>query len=385
MKIGMLSHMFPTKRHPHSGIFVKETVDRLVSHVDVEIIAPLPNFRWFGEERSGSDSRGYNVKRPFVLAFPRFFYQRLYPESMAAAIARYIDDGVHAWDVVHAHAAFPDGVAAVKAVRGRKPVVLTVHGSGINVFAHKPALRSSIGDALRRTDAIVCVSADLQRSIRELNVDTFTKVIPNGVNTDIFKPLQHDEACNDTGLSPDRPRVIFIGNMVPIKGLPNLIEAMRSVVREIPDCELVMIGGAPGRKTLHEYNCMIADAGIERSVLMKTRLPHGELPRWICASDVLALPSIREGFGLVAAESLSCGRPVVATRSGGPESIVGEGEGILVPVGDSEALAEALVSALHGGQFHSPEELSRSAGERFSYDNVIRQLLDLYSYVSTGS
>ena len=137
---------------------------------------------------------------------------------MTATIARYIDEGLRTWDVVHAHAVFPDGVAAVKAVRGRKPVVLTVHGSGINVFAHKPSLRNSIRDALCRTDAIVCVSADLQESIRELGVDTLTKVIPNGVNTDIFRPLQHDEACEYTGLSPHRPRVIFIGNMVPRQG-----------------------------------------------------------------------------------------------------------------------------------------------------------------------
>lgn len=385
MKIGVLSHMFPTKRYPHSGVFVKDTVDRLISHVDVDVVAPLPNFNWFGEEHSLTDSCGYEVKRPFVLAFPRYFFQRLYPASMAAAVKPYIDDGVRKWDVVHAHAAFPDGVAAVKAVNGRRPVVLTVHGSGINVFAHKPALRGGICDALRRTDAIVCVSADLQQSIRDLGVDTYTKVIPNGVNTDIFRPIPHAEACEYTGLSTDRPRIIFIGNMLPIKGIPNLIDAMKYVVRVTPDCELVIIGGVPGRKTFDDYTRMIADAGLERSVTIKTRLPHSELPWWICASDVLTLPSIREGFGLVAAEALACGRPVVATRCGGPESIVGDGEGFLVPVGDSQALAEALLIVLRGGQLHTPEDLSHSVSERFSFDSVIRQLVDLYRLVSSDT
>ncbi|MBN1291034.1 MAG: glycosyltransferase family 4 protein [Candidatus Latescibacteria bacterium] len=378
MRIGIVSHLYPCKHEPISGIYVKEELESISGYVDLVVIAPLPNQHWFGEIHKFVESYGYYVFRPFVVAFPRWFMQPYYPASMAYTLKRHSNlfDGC---SLIHVHTAFPDGVAAVNTFAKRFPVIVTVHGSDINYFAMKPGLSNAITGSLNRASHIICVSKALEQKIKKLGVSTKTSVIPNGIDTKIFSGGSKENACRKLGLNMSRKRILYAGNFVPVKGVEYCIKALPKILKEYPDIELILLGAKPGTKDKIRYLHVINKAGVGDSVYIHDRVPKEQLPQWFHASDIVVMPSLHEGFGLVAAEALACGRPVVATRSGGPEDIIEDGLGLLVPPRDSSALGDAVIRVLSGKNISGPDKLSDSARRRFSYDGIAQQIVKVYN------
>ena len=381
MRIGVVSHMFPTKQRPVFGSFIKDELDHLAKHVDIRLIAPVSTRYWFEGKNISPSETEYIVKRPLVFSFPRYFMQNLYPDSMAFTLKKSSRGFFEDCDIIHAHNAFPDCVASVKAFGNRFPVVVTVHGSDINMFAMKPNLQPVIVNALNKTSCIICVSASLKDKLHEIGVSSRCEVIPNGVNTELFTPGDRTEACRLLGLDPDRPRIIFVGNFTKIKGIEYLIQSMPVVLKEYPDCELILLGAQPGNTYLMKYNKLIESIGIKNAIRIVRTVPHENLPPWMQASDLLVLPSMSEGFGLVIAEALACGRPVVATKSGGPESIVEKGLGVLVTPGDYEALGNGILRVLDRKGILNSAAMVRSIKYRFSYDSISKKIVSVYNNI----
>lgn len=377
IQTGVISHLFPTKKRPGFGVFVRDELDFLSKDVDIRLIAPLHN-QFFLEPGAKEVSQfAYPVIRPFVLAFPRYFMQKYYPDSMAFTLRlnRKFLDGIQ---IMHAHNAFPEGVAAVKVFGGRIPVAVTVHGSDVNVFAMKKTLRSVIVNAMNSTSVIISVSGSLKKTLREIGVTSRIEIVPNGLDTGIFTPGIKKEASLSCGLDPLKKRIIFIGNFSWIKGVEYLIRSFPGVLKKNPGCELILLGARSKSDDFEKYNNEIEKSGAADLIKIIPQVPHSELPLWLRASDVLALPSVKEGFGIVAAEALSCGIPVVSTFSGGPEDIVEKGMGFLVPPCDSEALSEAFIKALDGDGIIEGNDISFSAHKRFSFEKVTQSIIDIY-------
>jgi glycosyltransferase involved in cell wall biosynthesis len=380
MKIGVVSMLYPTKRLPVGGIFVKRELDELSKYVDIRLISPLANQYWPGERHSGISSGGYPFIRPFTLAFPRWFQQHLFPASLALTLSR-VGNFFDSCEIVHAHYAFPVVVATVRSFGNHLPVIATVHGSDVNVFARKPSLQPDIIDALNKTRTIICVSRSLADGLRTIGVTAKMEVIHHGIDTGLFSPGSKQEACRRLELDPNRPRILFAGNFVPIKGIEHLLTAFPLVLKHCPECQLVLLGAIPGDGNIKKYRELARCLGVEGSMAIVEQTVHENIPVWMRAADVFVLPSLKEGFGIVAAEALACGIPVVATRCGGPEDIVEEGLGFLVPTGSPEELARAVIRALSQDGIGSPEYLAESIRNRFSRHTVTRQILDVYRQV----
>jgi teichuronic acid biosynthesis glycosyltransferase TuaC len=381
LHIGVVTTMFPTGKRPAYGHFIREQVDHLAQAADVRLFAPMPNRIAFEGNPFGPGALGYPSARPFLPAFPRGPLHGNNPALMAFFLNRH-RSFFAGCNLIHAHAAFPSAGASVRAFGGSIPVVVTVHGSDVNDFAFRPALGGGIRDALNRARCIIAVSESLRDTLVDLGVRSPVRVIPNGVDTVLFSPGDKSSAARKLGLAPDRPRILFIGNFVEVKNAEQLIAVMPGVIERYPSCELVLVGAVAGNPSVATYRRMISERRLERSVTIVPMLPHADLPDWIRSSDLLVLPSRAEGFGLVLAEALACGRPVVATRCGGPERIVEPGCGALVPVDDNTELTGAMERVLSGKGVLTPEALAENARKRFSWDGaVIPAILDVYREV----
>jgi glycosyltransferase involved in cell wall biosynthesis len=281
-----------------------------------------------------------------------------------------------AFDLIHAHFTYPDGVVAIRL--GEKfgvPVIITEHAPWLPWMADYPKVRRSAVAAFEQCAFQITVSRYVQDTIVHFTGESEKlRVIPVGVDSSIFFNHPGDEV-------PDPNQILFVGIMRYIKGVDVLFEAMRTLIERRPSLRLVLAGGGYYRDyRLHEKKlrsmareCQIGDH--VRFVGMKSPREVAKLMR---QSSLLVLPSRAESFGAVLVEALACGRPVVATRCGGPEDIVNERVGILVPKEDVSALVEGIERVLTNRAKYKPANLNRYAIDNFAWDKIARITHDLY-------
>jgi len=160
---------------------------------------------------------------------------------------------------------------------------------------------------------------------------------------------------------PSRPHVLFAGVLERYKGVDVLLEAWPEVLESVPDAQLTLIGAGTEEPRLR---AQIERFGIATSVTMAPRLPRPELRGMLDCAWCLCLPSRSEGLGRIVLEAMAAGRAVVATRAGGPDELVTDGEnGRLVRVDDAHELAGALVDVI--GNRALAEEMG-AAGRRLA-------------------
>src|SRR5262249_18452745 len=165
-------------------------------------------------------------------------------------------------------------------------------------------------------------------------------VVMNGVDGCLFQPRDRLEARRALGLSAHTKLALYVGNLKPEKGPLDLARAWPIVARHLPDAELAIVGAGPLRDDVA--------ASIGQGATLVGAQPLDRIPQWMAACDVLVLPSHVEGTPNVVLEALASGRRVVASAVGGvPDLITSPTLGVLVPPRDPDALADALMTALH--------------------------------------
>lgn len=289
---------------------------------------------------------GIQVEYPRYVFPPRILrgsYGHCYRQSIGRAFDRALNE-FHP-DIVYATWAYPDGWAAVKLARkANLPVVVKVHGSDIHLLDKHPARKRRTREALCQADGVIAVSEDLARQVVGLGIDSGrVYVVSNGVDSDLFSPSSRGEARRRLNLSDDRPIIVFVGNLVPVKGVDVLVRACKIFSEEKMDFSCYLIGRGPLQKSLEHQ---IQSCGLQGKIQCLGSKPHKELPDWYRAANLVVLPSHSEGLPNVLLEAVACGTRFVASDVGGIREIAIGDRGKLVPPGDAAALAQAIQSML---------------------------------------
>lgn len=247
-------------------------------------------------------------------------------------------------------------------------------GSLYNIYCHVRDRR-----LFPHLDAVVCVSDFVRDSVRdELGVDeSKLSVIPNGVDTELFRP---DGAIgarvrSALGIGSDERVLLCVGRLQREKGIEIAIQAIEQICHRVSDARLVIVGTGRYERTLKS---IAADRELGNRVLFAGRVAQGDLPGYYNASDLLLLPSMRdEGLPLTLLEGVACGKPVVAFDSGGIGTAVRDGRtGFLLEPGDLTGLVDRSAIVLNDAEL--AEKMGRysrrMAEENFASDRMVERI-----------
>ncbi len=386
MKVCILTTSFPRFPGDYASVFVYDLAAELVAAgMEVCVIAPIEAGSLYHEV-----IRGVEVHR-FAYFWPVRWQRIAYLGGIPDNLRRYraawlqlpffllsffitaVKEG-HDCELFHAHWVFSGLVALAAAPLAPKPIVLTVHGSDLNVSSGNKLLRFLRQFVVMRVDKVIAVSTSLANKLRELNLpEERIAPIGNGVNLAVF-----GERCMET--APGY-RLVWVGRMSPVKGLIYLLKALPDILKVFPETTLMLIGDGPLRRELED---MAEDLNVKSALHFVGFADHESVAEYLAEADLFILPSLSEGLPLAVLEAMSTGLPVVATAVGGVSELVvtesPEATGLLVPAADSVALGEAVVYI-----FGHPDE-ARQMGyngrvrieKKFTWSSVARLTIELY-------
>jgi glycosyltransferase involved in cell wall biosynthesis len=179
------------------------------------------------------------------------------------------------------------------------------------------------------------------------------------------------------GFAPKQPLVGIVGRLQRWKGMHVFVEAMTEVFENIPLCQAAIVGGPHDLEP--DYATWLAAEIQRRDLEDRVRMvgKQRNVPEWMQAMDVIVHASDREPFGIVVVEAMALGKPVIATKPGGPEEIIEHKKsGLLIPFNDPHALAEAVLFCLHHPAIaREMGETARKRSELFSPDRYLEQVM----------
>lgn len=392
--------------NPYSGgqgIYLKYIADEMVrqGHEVHAIVGPpyplpmkgviehrIPNNQYFIRKRLNI----IEPDDPFAIFRPLNFYE--YMSSRLGAFSEISTFGYrafmllkdlhgrHGFDIIHDNQSIGYGLLLMKQLG--VPVVATIHHplsiDMVNVLERTQTFKNKLKTVMfyptlmqaivsKRLDHIITVSEDSKRMIhRDFGVPLdMQTVVYNGIDREIFRPLK--------GVKKKKRKIIFVGNIEDgKKGFVYLLKAMPLIDRR---AKLTVVdGGAPHRKVTDR---LMAKLGLEGRVEFTGKASTEELVRHYSESELAVVPSVYEGFGLPAAEAMSCGVPVIASDGGALPEVVGDA-GIVVPARDERA----IVGAVNG--IFADQKLLKRLGDagidrvrnRFNWERAVAEIIHVY-------
>jgi len=212
------------------------------------------------------------------------------------------------------------------------------------------------------------------------------EVVPNGVDLARFEDVRDEEIRNVTERYDlgDSPVLLFVGTVMPRKGVTDLIEAVASVVDDGHDVRLLVAGENGLDETYtRQVTSLIAERELEEHVELVGYVPDEELPGLYARADVFVMPSLEEGFGMAVVEAMAAGTPVIGSRVGAIPRLLGDDEcGFVVDAGDVEAVADRISRLLNSSAARTvrSDRATRRARE-FSWPGITDQFTAIYTEV----
>jgi glycosyltransferase involved in cell wall biosynthesis len=389
--------MFPHPEEPGVGPFVQEQVKILRDRgIDARVISgrPFPFFlrrplgvpRRLREYRQTWTGLGWQdcggvpvLYVPYHVGWLARFLRLddAYRDAVLRAAQRVHDE--FDFDLIHAHSSHPDGYAALAvSLRVHRPFVITEHTNPFSILTRTAIMRGKTLTAVAEARRVWGVSHALTQEIGSYfrpEQRSHIRTLFNGVDTSLFAPPWRWQP------NPVAPRFLFVGFLVEAKNVTVLVEAFARIKQALPAARLDIAGSGPLRCLIERQ---IAALGLSQAVQLHGHCNRDQVAALMREScDILVLPSQCETFGVVLIEALASGKPVVATRCGGPESIITHPSlGAMCPPNDAGALAHCLLVTTARLTSFDPAALRAHARRTFDLSILADQLLDQYKEIA---
>ncbi|MEE9277162.1 MAG: glycosyltransferase [Dehalococcoidia bacterium] len=297
------------------------------------------------------------------------------------------------YDLVHSHYWLSGITGMTLASQWRRPHVAMFHTLGevknrARRAEREPPLRiDAEREIVRRADRLICATpherdflAQLYGAHREC-----VSVVPGGVDLERFRPGDRSAARRALGLESG-PLALFVGRLEPLKGVDILLRAAALADLDRP-LTLLVVGGDPDNGDERApLQALCRDLRIVDRVRFVAAVGRADLPLYYQAADICVVPSYYESFGLVAVEALASGTPVIATRVGGLQHTVRDGQtGYLVSWRCPEPFAERMETLLENADLRERfGRAARDSVQQFAWTVVADQVVGVYEDLLDG-
>lgn len=382
-KIGITC--YPT--YGGSGVVATELGIELAARGhEVHFITSSPPFRLSGRE---ANIRFHEVD---VYHYPLFEHPP-YDLALATRMAEVAE--FHSLDLLHVHYAIPHSISALlarqmletqqQATRRRYlPFITTLHGTDITLVGLDRSYLPITQFGIEQSDGVTAISSYLRDRTREaFSIQGEIEVIRNFVNCDVYVSVPSKVvAMRPRYANADEKLLVHLSNFRPVKRILDVVEVFARVAQALP-ARLMMIGDGPDRSAAEHLAVRL---GVANSIhfLGKQDNVNELLP----LADVMIMPSEMESFGLAALEAMACSVPTIATRVGGVPELIDDGvNGLLFPMGDVEAMANAAIDLLRDEPRLAIMSTTarKTASDRFCSSRIIPLYEEYYERVLARS
>lgn len=394
MNVFLIPSWYPSPSQKISGIFVKEEAQFIAElHSEVSIVVSLHGQDAFGLYlkrplaalsvlwdfiRNGRISKTEQLPNLWIINNPCLTWSpRLLEGNMGGIIEahkknfRYAMSHMGKPDLIHAHVTYPAGWIAMHLSKEYGVPYLIKECMGPFPFARPlfinddGSLTRRIREPLENATQVVAMSPSLADSMVNLGFKR-PLVIPYPVDDRRFAPVKYDRN--------QKFQFFTLCGLFPEKGIPDLLRAIPLALREEPNL-FFKIGGA-GRE--EEYKQLSQMLGVAEFVEWLGPVSREDAPRYFSESDAFIMVSHLETFGMVYAEAIASGKPVIATRCGGAEFIVNNENGFLVDVGNVEQIAEAMIDMYRNYDKFDDNLIRQGFIAKFSRCAIVEKLIKCY-------
>lgn len=282
-------------------------------------------------------------------------------------------------DIIHVHSMRPAGYLALAIKKKYNiPYIITEHSSAFSRGLVKPQEVAKLYEVVDESSYNIAVSNEFASFLNKIFNTNLWCFLPNMVN-DFY--INHEIINIPSGSKPyDGFSFICICSLIKDKSVDVLIQAFSIIHTEIPNVTLKIGGDGPEKSTLIN---LVKELNLEDKVSFLGHLNRDEVRFAISNSSAFILPSRYETFGVVVIEALALGKPVIATRCGGPESIIIDDVGILIDIDDVVTLSAEMKKMYLNYNFYDSRKIREYTLNNFSEDAITHRLSEIYNSVLT--
>ncbi len=378
LKVFIVPSWYPTNENENSGIFFKEQAKALQNcGVNVAVAFPeilsmrkfkLKNARIMYKKSEENSLLTYRIKGYNYFPKLKNSYRLIYYNRLKKMLNDYINEHGKP-DLIHAHSVLWGGWASAKiSQKYNIPFVITEHSSAYGRKLIKPFQKPFIIETLQSANKIITVGAGLKNELGEFTDKNEIEIIPNIVELNNEFVEKNDN---------NKFRIFSLGFLNKNKGMHTLIKAFSNGFKG-KNAELIIGGDGAERINLES---LAKKLNIDNQVTFLGALSRKEVKYEMRKCDVFTLASKYETFGVVYIEALASGKPIVATKCGGPESIVTKDNGLLCNVDDHNDLKMKLLYVYNNIDYYNSETIIKDCISRYSGESVSKSIIKVYEKV----